>query len=317
MRTALVSLSFVIAACSTTNPWFFVDDRPDGDSSTEPGVSSTSATSSTLTEGTGTAPTTGSPATSTTGPDPTTDATSVTSVTDASSSTQSVEPSTSTSSAGTSGVGDTSTSSGGETTAADASTGDTTGDTTDSTTGEPVVKPYYSLYELCPDKETEWLGGVDGNKVLQCVDPKTVPAAFQQPMVIGLLGSELFNVLQLAPSIEKGGAVMGTYGPFMLTDAEQQDAELFTAATCATSQAVGSCQMLASVWLGYKGQPLMQIDKPVMNGQVMTFLIKLWQIPGVNAGEPFEVILRAEVGDVAHAEDRLWFVNPRIRPPGG
>jgi len=307
MRPALVSLSFVFAACSTSNPWFLVDDRPDGDSSSGPGSSGTSATSSTLTEGTGTAPTTGSPATSTTGPDPTTDATSVTSITDASSSTQSVEPSTSDSS----GAGDTSTSSsGGETTAADSSTGETS----DSTTGDPVIEPYYSLYALCPDKETEWYGGAKADEPLACIDPMMVPAAFQKPKVKVFNNLELFGALELAPNLEPGGAVVGIFGPFTLTPEQQSDAELFTALACASSEIVGSCAVNASMWIDYKGQQLMLLTKPVKNAELSNMLIKLWQIPGINAGDPFEVSLRADFGDVADPQDRVWFINPRIRP---
>ena len=313
MRTILGFLSLVLAACSTSNPWFEIDDGQFGQTSTGSGstvtsmtsmTSMTSPTGSSATDDTSVDPTTGQPATVTS------DATGVTSTTDASSSTQPVEPSTS--SSGSSGAGDTDSSSSG-TTAADSSTGDTT----DSTTGEPPIEAYYLLYPLCPVKETEWTAGPKADLPLMCMETGMAPEVLQQPLVMGLFNLKISDVLELAPSLEAQGSVVGAFGPFVLTAAQQLDAELFTGVLCASSNAVGACEAVGSIWVRTGGKDLMKVIKPVKNGGVTNLSILLYTIPGINNGDPFEVYLRADVGAEPNIEDRLWFVNPRIRPQSG
>ena len=303
MRTALASLSLVIVACTTSNPWFVVDDGKDGKTST--GATSMSGTSSSASDGTGIEPTTGRP----TDTSATSDTTAVTITTDASASTQAIDTSTSTSTSGSSSAGD---SSGDGTTAASS-----TGGTTDGTTGDPPIEPYYLLYPLCAVEETEWLGGAQADALLECKENNKPPEAFQQPKVQGLLGITLKDVLELAPSLEPAGAVFGTFGPFMLEGAQQGDAQFFTGLTCASSEAVGSCNANASAWVVYNKQEVMKVSKALKNGLATNIIIHLKDIAGVNSGAPFEIVLRADVGDAADPQDRVWFIDPRIRPPGG
>ncbi len=303
MRTALASLSLFIVACTTSNPWFVVDDGQDARTST--GATSMSGTSSSASDGTGIEPTTGRPTDTSATSDTAADTTAVTSTTDASATTQAIDTSTS----GSSSAGDSS--SDGTTAASN------TGGTTDGTTGDPPIEPYYLLYPLCVAKETEWLGGAQADTVLECKANNKPPEAFQQPKVQGLLGSTLEDVLELAPSLEPAGAVVGTFGPFTLVGGEQGDAQFFTGLTCASSEAVGSCNANASAWVVFNGNELMTTSKALKNGLATSITIPLKDIPGVNSGEPFQLVLRADVGDAAHIEDRVWFIKPRIRPPGG
>ena len=289
MRTALASLSLFIVACTTSNPWFVVDDGQDARTST--GATSMSGTSSSASDGTGIEPTTGRP----TDTSATSDTTAVTITTDASASTQAIDTSTS----GSSSAGD---SSSDGTTAASS-----TGGTTDGTTGDPPIEPYYLL------KETEWLGGAQADTVLECKANNKPPEAFQQPKVQGLLGSTLEDVLELAPSLEPAGAVVGTFGPFTLVGGEQGDAQFFTGLTCASSEAVGSCNANASAWVVFNGNELMTTSKALKNGLATSITIHLKDIAGVNSGAPFEIVLQNRY----KIRDNREIAPPRIRPPGG
>ena len=304
MRPVLASLVLVLTACTTNNPWFVIDDGPDGDISTGPGATVTGSTSSSVTDGTGPGPTTGRPTTDTS------DATSVAVTSDASSSTEPIDPSTS--SSGSSETGDPGSSSG--TTAADSSTDGTT----DGTTGEPVIGAYYSLYPLCPVKETVWSAGVKGDMVIPCLmEAGEAPEVLQQPEVIGFLPGELPNALEVAPNLDAEGAIVGVFGPFTLEGAQQLEAQLLTGLLCATTDKVGSCAVNATVWVRSNGQDWLKTSKQVTNGVATNIILTLYTIPGVNSGDPFEVYLRADVGAKPDIEDRLWFIDPRISPPGG
>lgn len=297
MRTALALLSLVLAACTLDNPAFFIGQTSDTKTSTGPDQPTTSATSSIATDPTG--------PDSSTGPAATTTA-------DTSSSTQHVDPSTSTSTSGSTGTGDT----GGTVGTVGTTLDPSTGDTTDSTTGEPPEEVYYALYPLCPTPQAEWYGGAAADSPVPCAASGQAPEVIPLPMTKGLFDVELSDVLELAPSLEPGGAVVGVFGPFMLTAPQQLDAELFTAVMCATNQQVGSCTARASAWVRTGGQDWMKMSTQVKNGQVVAFVVKLFEIPLVNMGDGFEIYLQADVDGDPHVEDRVYFVNPRIRQKG-
>jgi len=303
MRSALVFLALALPACTTDNPWFHLDSGQDSRGSTGVGPGGTSTSTSTSTS-------TGDAETGLTTAQPSTEPTVASAVTEVTGDVSSATDPVATASTGSGESGD---SDSGETTVVAASTGDTG----DSTTGEPAVAVYHELYPLCPAADTDWLAGAEANVKILCAEQGAAPEVFQRPMVKGLLDVELFKVLELVPSLEVKGAVLGVFGPFALTPAQQLDAELFTGLTCATAKNVGACDANASVWVRHKGQDWMLTSKPVKNGVATNILIKLWQIPGVNSGDAFEVFLKADVGVAPSAEDRLWFINPRIRGPGG
>jgi hypothetical protein len=116
--------------------------------------------------------------------------------------------------------------------------------------------------------------------VLECKANNKPPEAFQQPKVQGLLGSTLEDVLELAPSLEPAGAVVGTFGPFTLVGGEQGDAQFFTGLTCASSEAVGSCNANASAWVVFNGNELMMTSKALKNGLATSITIPPEGHPG-------------------------------------
>lgn len=309
--SALAGAALAIAACQP-NPVFMISGGGDG------GGGSTGATGTTTT-GPGTTETSGRPTTgdgeageSTTGRPDTTGAI------DPSTTTGQTTGATTTGSEGTSsGTGSEGTSTGSSSEGTSTGESSSSGEEASSTGGvacEISEGAYVKLYPLCGAPATSWSGGAARPYDIECGEMEPGAQVLPHDEAVTLFNLEVCEVLELVPHAAPNGFVEGSFSGLMLAPDQVMDAQLFTSVTCATTQPQGTCDVLASMWVVVEGQ--MQLPKmtQVMNGGTKQLSIPLSLIPGVNMGKPFSVHLKATVGGVVSAEDRVYFIAPRIRP---
>jgi hypothetical protein len=304
-RLALLSLA--LAACSHDNPYFMVDSAGAGAGATTEAGTTADGTTADGTTGPTPTSTSGEP-----GPGPGGGEADTTEGIDSSTG---AGGSTTT----TTGMHAETGESGGSTTGEDGSTAGSTDESTGvGSTGAVMCEidedAYVELYPLCDAPATEWNAGVSRQSQVACNAASDGAEVLQRAVVAVPMGDEVCDVLELAPSVEPGGKIVGEFPGLTLTMDQDADATLFAEVVCATEDEVGECEVKVTLWVEVSGLMQMPQTRTVTNGAVEAIEINVWQIPGLDAGEPFSVLMQATVGSEVSAEDRVYVIAPRIRP---
>lgn len=204
--------------------------------------------------------------------------------------------------------------------------GDTTdGETSDQTTLNPVEmcaviddNVYVHLYPLCAALNVEWTGSQNqATFMVECDGMDMLSEVHPHAMVDSVFGP-VCDVLELIPYQTLGGGILGQFKGIALPEPQGKDAELYTEVLCTSLEPQGTCDVQVAIWVDK--DMMTQLGKQaihIKNGQMVPLKILLSDIPGVSEGQPFSVILDAKITAAADAQDRVYFVNPRIRQSPG